>query len=281
MDIKEQLDNLIEKNKNCFTFANLTNETIKLANDLLHDQVKTETMFITEGMWSYPYIKQNNIPISAIIINPESIKSQMGLDLIKENLNKTPIFVISQKVLTKLSNRNDDNGVYIIGNLPNYNFDDIYKKEKCIICVLDGIEKPGNIGTVLRTSDATQIDGVVLVNRRAKLTNTKTVKGSMGAMFSVPTKTYDSTEDLITDLKKNGFSIYLADTRAESDYFNFKYDNKVALVMGSERYGISKSWYGLSPILLKLKMLGQCDSLNVGVATSILLYDIKMKQIGE
>ena len=58
MDIKEQLDNLIEKNKNCFTFANLTNETIKLANDLLHDQVKTETMFITEGMWSYPYIKQ-------------------------------------------------------------------------------------------------------------------------------------------------------------------------------------------------------------------------------
>ena len=86
---------------------------------------------------------------------------------------------------------------------------------------------------------------------------------------------------MIADLKKNGFSIYLADTRAESDYFNFKYDNKVALVMGSERYGISKSWYGLSPILLKLKMLGQCDSLNVGVATSIFLYDIKMKQIGE
>ena len=58
-------------------------------------------------------------------------------------------------------------------------------------------------------------------------------------------------------------------------------NNKVALVMGSERYGISKDWYEVENKLLKLKMLGQCDSLNVGVATSVLLYDIKMKQLGE
>ena len=106
-------------------------------------------------------------------------------------------------------------------------------------------------------------------------------KGSMGAIFSVPTITYNSCEQLMCDLKNNGFSIYLADTRADKDYFNYKYDKKVALVMGSERYGISSPWLGDKPNFIKLKMLGQCDSLNVGVATSIFLYDIKMKQLGE
>ena len=191
------------------------------------------------------------------------------------------MLIISEKVLNKLTNRNDENGIYIIGKLPKYNFNEIFKRDKCIVCVLDGIEKSGNIGTILRSCDATQIDGLILVNRRAKLTNTKSVKGSMGAIFSVPTINYDSCDGLIADLKNNGFSIYLADTRAEIDYFNFKYDNKVAIVMGSERYGISSTWLKHEPQLIKLKMLGQCDSLNVGVATSIFLYDIKMKQLGE
>ncbi len=281
MDIKLELQNLIEKNKSQFIFANLTNEVVKLANNLLHDQVKTERMFITEGLWSYPYIKQNNIKVNAIIINPESVKSELGLELIKFYLNKTKFYVISDKVLNKLTNRNDENGVYIIGELPNYNFNEIFKKDKCIICVLDGVEKSGNIGTILRSCDATQIDGLVIVNRRAKLTNTTAVKGSMGAIFSVPTITYNSCEQLMCELKNNGFSIYLADTRADKDYFNYKYDKKVALVMGSERYGISSPWLGDKPNFIKLKMLGQCDSLNVGVATSIFLYDIKMKQLGE
>lgn len=281
MDIKAQLDSLIENNKSCFEFANLTHETIKLANSLLRDQVKSDNMFITEGMWSYPYIKQNNIKVNAIIINPESVKSELGIELIKFYLKKVPMFLISQKVLGKLTNRNDDNGIYIIGTLPTHNFLDIFKKEKCIICVLDGVEKSGNIGTILRSCDATKIDGLVLVNRRAKLNSFASVKGSMGAVFSVPAITYSSTEDLMTDLKNNGFSIYLADTRAQTDYFNFKYANKVALIMGSERYGISSPWLGDKPNFIKLKMLGQCDSLNVGVATSIFLYDIKMKQLGE
>lgn len=281
MDIKLELQNLIEKNKDSFVFANLTNETIKLASNLLHDQVKSENMFITEGLWSYPYIKQNNIKVNAIIINPESVKSGLCIDLIKTYLKKVPIYIISEKVLNKLTNRNDDNGIYIIGDLPEYDFNKILKKDKCIICVLDGVEKSGNIGTILRSCDATQIDGLILVNRRAKLNSVSAVKGSMGAIFSVPCKTYNNQEQLISDLKNNGFSIYLADTRAETDYFNFKYANKVALVMGSERYGISSPWLGDKPNFIKLKMLGQCDSLNVGVATSIFLYDIKMKQLGE
>lgn len=281
MDILEAVNNLIEKNKAKVKFANFNDETIVLAHELLNDKCQNPELFITEGMWAIPKLLFNKCKVEAFIFCPESIKSENGLEAVKTFIGKTNVYVISQKVLNRLTKRNDDNGIYCIVKMPETTVKEILNKEKSIVCVLDGIEKPGNIGTILRTADATKTDLVVVVNRRAKVTNTLCVKGSMGAIFNVPIKTYASVKDCWRELTQNGYTIYLADTRAETDYFNFKYDKKVALVMGSERYGISEDWYKQQHKLLKLKMLGQCDSLNVGVATSVLLYDIKMKQLGE
>lgn len=281
MEILESVNNLIEKNKAKVKFANFNDETIVLAHELLNDKCQNSELFITEGMWAIPKILFNKCKVEAFIFCPECIKSESGLEAVKTFINKTKVYVISQKVLNRLTKRNDDNGIYCIVKMPEYDVNEILSKPKSVVCVLDGIEKPGNIGTILRTADATQIDLVMVVNRRAKVTNTLCVKGSMGGIFNVPIKTYASVKDCWRELTNNGYTIYLADTRAETDYFNFKYDNKVALVMGSERYGISNDWYEGKNKLLKLKMLGQCDSLNVGVATSVLLYDIKMKQLGE
>ncbi len=281
MDIKETVDNLIEKNKAKIKFASFSDDVITKAHELLNDKCSDTSVFITEGMWSIPKILQNNCKVEAFIFNPESVKSADGINTIKTFLGLTKVYVISQKVLNRLTKRNDDNGIYCIVKMPEYDVNKILNKDKGIVCVLDGIEKPGNIGTILRTSDATNIDMVMVVNRRAKVTNTLCVKGSMGAIFNVPIKTYASVKDCWRDLQNYGYTVYLADTRATTDYFHFEYANKTALVMGSERYGISDEWYNDNHKLLKLKMLGQCDSLNVGVATSVLLYDIKMKQLGD
>lgn len=281
MDIFTTVNNLIEKNKANIKFASFNDEVIAKAYELLNDKCADQSVFITEGMWAIPKILDNKCQVEAFIFNPESIKSADGISAIKTFLGKTKVYVISQKVLNRLTKRNDDNGIYCIVKMPEYNVEKILKQDKSIVCILDGIEKPGNIGTILRTSDATNIDLVMVVNRRAKVTNTLCVKGSMGAIFNVPIKTYASVKDCWRELEKYGYTVYLADTRATTDYFNFKYADKTALVMGSERYGISEEWYNNKHELLKLKMLGQCDSLNVGVATSVLLYDIKMKQLGE
>lgn len=281
MDISIALDNLIKSNKTKVKFVGFNDDVVTKAYELLNDKCSDQSVFITEGMWAIPKIVNNNSEVEAFIFNPESIKSEEGLNTVKMFLEKTKVYVISQKVLNRLTKRNDDNGIYCIVKMPECDVDKILNKDKSIVCILDGIEKPGNIGTILRTSDATNIDLVMVVNRRAKVTNTLCVKGSMGAIFNVPIKTYSSVKDCWRDLEKYGYTIYLADTRATTDYFKFDYANKTALVMGSERYGISKEWYDVNHKLLKLKMLGQCDSLNVGVATSVLLYDIKMKQLGD
>ena len=281
MDIKESLNKLIEDNKSKLRFASFSDPVIVKAHQLLNDKCDDNQVFITEGLWSVPKIIYNKCKVEAFIFCPESIRSQDGIDAIKTFLKTTPVYVISEKVLNKLTKRNDDNGIYCIVKLPKYDIKSILARPKSLVCILDGIEKSGNIGTILRTADATNTDLVMIVNRRAKVTNTQCVKGSMGGIFDVPVITYDNIQDCWQDLQSNGYTVYLADTRAEIDYFNYKYADKVALVMGSERYGISRDWYSQPNQLLKLKMLGQCDSLNVGVATSVLLYDIKMKQLGE
>lgn len=281
MDIKESLNKLIEDNKSKLRFVSFSDPVIVKAYQLLNDKCDDNQVFITEGLWSVPKIIYNKCKVDALIFCPESIRSQDGIDAIKTFLKTTPVYVISEKVLNKLTKRNDDNGIYCIVKLPKYDIKSILARPKSLVCILDGIEKSGNIGTILRTADATNTDLVMIVNRRAKVTNTQCVKGSMGGIFDVPVITYDNIQDCWQDLKSNGYTVYLADTRAEIDYFNYKYADKVALVMGSERYGISRDWYNQPNQLLKLKMLGQCDSLNVGVATSVLLYDIKMKQLGE
>ena len=281
MDIKENLNKLIEDNKSKLRFVSFSDPVIVKAHQLLNDKCDDNQVFITEGLWSVPKIIYNKCKVEAFIFCPESIRSQDGIDAIKTFLKTTPVYVISEKVLNKLTKRNDDNGIYCIVKLPKYDIKSILARPKSLVCILDGIEKSGNIGTILRTADATNTDLVMIVNRRAKVTNTQCVKGSMGGIFDVPVITYDNIQDCWQDLKSYSYTVYLADTRAEIDYFNYKYADKVALVMGSERYGISRDWYDQPNQLLKLKMLGQCDSLNVGVATSVLLYDIKMKQLGE
>ena len=281
MDIKENLNKLIEDNKSKLRFVSFSDPVIVKAHQLLNDKCDDNQVFITEGLWSVPKIIYNKCKVEAFIFCPESIRSQDGIDAIKTFLKTTPVYVISEKVLNKLTKRNDNNGIYCIVKLPKYDIKSILARPKSLVCILDGIEKSGNIGTILRTADATNTDLVMIVNRRAKVTNTQCVKGSMGGIFDVPVITYDNIQDCWQDLKSYSYTVYLADTRAEIDYFNYKYADKVALVMGSERYGISRDWYDQPNQLLKLKMLGQCDSLNVGVATSVLLYDIKMKQLGE
>ena len=141
------------------------------------------------------------------------------------------------------------------------------------------MENPGNIGIILRTCDGAGVDAVFICNKKARVTNPKLIKSSMGAVFRIPIIEFNDMNVCAKWLKAHNFSIYLADTRANETYKSFDYDGNSALVIGSERYGISGKWYSCNPHLLSIPMLGICDSLNVGVAASVITYEISMKRL--
>ena len=180
----------------------------------------------------------------------------------------------------KICEKDDPKGMISICKFPLSSVDDIALKKDNIIIVLDGLEIPGNVGTILRTCDGAKIDAVFICNRRARITHPKIVKGSMGAAFTIPVVEFPSVEECRDWLKNKNFELYLTDTRAEKHYFEYDYSNRVAIIVGSERYGITKPWYEGDYNMISIPMLGQCDSLNVAIATTIVAYEASMKQNG-
>ena len=144
--------------------------------------------------------------------------------------------------------------------------------------VADAVEIPGNLGTLIRSLDACAADCLVLTNRRTRLTHPKVLKGSQGMCLTVPSVEFDDVADAIEWLRGNGFAVYVADTDDARPYRAVDYRGRVAFVVGSERYGVSKDWYEPDFGRVAVPMLGRADSLNVSVSASILLYEARAQQ---
>jgi TrmH family RNA methyltransferase len=148
------------------------------------------------------------------------------------------------------------------------------------VLVADAVEIPGNLGTLIRSLDACAADCLVLTNRRTRLTHPKVLKGSQGMCLTVPSIEFDDVSDAVGWLRRNGFAVYLADTDDAKPYRSVDYHGRVAFVVGSERYGVSKGWYEPDFTRVAVPMLGRADSLNVSVSASILLYEARAQQRG-
>jgi TrmH family RNA methyltransferase len=142
----------------------------------------------------------------------------------------------------------------------------------------DGIEIPGNLGTLIRTLDACAADCLVLTNRRTRLTHPKVLRASQGMSIRVPALDFGQVEDAAAWLTGSGCTVYLADTEQSVSYRAADYGGRTALVVGSERYGISPAWYQAGFRRIGIPMLGSADSLNVAISASVLLYEARARK---
>jgi len=145
--------------------------------------------------------------------------------------------------------------------------------DNALVLVADGIEIPGNLGTLLRTLDACGADCLVMTNRRTRLSHPKVFRGSRGMNLRIPVLDFDRTEDAIAWLLRNGFRVHLATPGPSAvDYHRVAFGGRTALVVGNERKGITPPWFGRGFTEIAVPMRGRADSLNVAVSAAILLY---------
>jgi RNA methyltransferase, TrmH family len=140
------------------------------------------------------------------------------------------------------------------------------------------MEIPGNLGTLIRTLDACGADCVVLTSKRTRLTHPKVLRSSQGMSMKVPSLEFAEISDAIGWLARNNFTVYLADTDNSINYRQADYQGRTAIVVGSERYGISPPWYEQGFQRIGIPMLGAADSLNVSVSASVLLYEARARK---
>jgi TrmH family RNA methyltransferase len=188
-------------------------------------------------------------------------------------------YTISSKVCERISGRDGAEGFFMLCEMPHYGLDDIKLEENCLVIVLDGLEKPGNVGTIVRTVDGAGGKAIIHVNRRARLFNHEMIKSSMGSSFILPI-IGAGLEETAEWLVNNGFKIVLTDLKANKYHYEADYSGRVAVVAGNERHGVSEKWYSYDCERVIIPMLGGADSLNVGVATSLVAYEASLQQRG-
>ncbi len=179
----------------------------------------------------------------------------------------------SREVFTKMSYRDRPDGLIGVGAQLTQSLSDLPTDVPHFVVIAEAIEKPGNLGTILRSADAVGATAVLVCDRCTDISNPNVVRASVGALFSVPVVETDTTAAL-SWLRANNIKIVATSPDAEPFYTQTDLSGHVAVVIGTEQYGLTDTWLQESDISVRIPMLGQADSLNVASATTILLYEV-------
>ncbi len=231
-----------------------------------------------EGVWELTMARDAALPVRAFFVCPELIKSDTGRHLAQQFVaTDIHAYVVSAKVMIRIADRDEPDGLAAIVQLPRGQWEDIPLRATNRVVVLDGLEIPGNVGTIVRCADSTGIDGVIVTNRRTRVSHPKVIHASMGSSLTMPIVETDIA-GAVAWLKANNFTIVTTDTDAKISYRQADYRTRVAVVMGSERYGIMREWYDAQDYSVSIPMHGKVDSLNVGNAAVLMLYEMFYQQ---
>lgn len=237
-----------------------------------------EKLFVAEGIWLASMCLKFGTRIDSLIVCPDHVRTPEVIMLIQDLSERTQDrFSVSAKTYEKISEKGQPDGIMALAALPQRDIVNFIPPKKAVVLIIDGVEIPGNAGTMLRMADGAGADAVFFCNRKVRMTHPKLIKSSQGAILTVPTYEFSSVAECRQWLKKFGFTVYLADTRAERYYYDEPFGTNCALVVGSERYGIAREWYDDDYSMIAIPMLGKCDSLNVGVAATVLTYEACIK----
>ena len=196
------------------------------------------------------------------------------LGAIEENFcgSTYPIVEISRQLYDKVAYRGGTEGIIAEMHCKELNLEGLKMKERPLVVVLESVEKPGNLGAVLRSADASGVDAVIVCDPLTDMYNPNLIRSSIGAIFTVPVATA-SSEDTIAWLKSKGIKIYTAQLQDSEWYYDTDMKGGTAIVMGTEATGLTNIWRKAADAHIKIPMLGRLDSLNVSVSAAILMFE--------
>jgi TrmH family RNA methyltransferase len=188
------------------------------------------------------------------------------------------IIEISKAVYEKVAHRETTEGVIAVAKANDLSLDSLkITSENPLILVAESPEKPGNIGALLRTADAANIDAVIIANPLTDLYNPNIIRSSVGGVFTVPIAT-GTTSEVIAYLKRNNIAIYPAILQESVAYDSIDFKTPSAIVIGTESTGLTEKWLKDSTTKIQIPMEGKLDSMNLSVAAGILIFEAKRQR---
>lgn len=225
---------------------------------------RESALFTVEGVREISHCIEAGYKPDCIFFCPDIVS--------EETIPQCRHFALSAGLYAKAAYREGTEGAIGVFQAIEHPLSSLHLKDNPLIAVLESVEKPGNLGAVLRTCDAAGADALIICDPRTDLYNPNLIRASIGAVFTVPTAVC-TTAQAISFLKSKGIRILTAQLQDSSLYYDCPMTKGTAIVMGTEATGLSDKWRQAADAHIRIPMLGKLDSLNVSVSAAILLYE--------
>ena len=186
---------------------------------------------------------------------------------------------VSPEVYEKMAYRGSTEGIIAVAKCKDHSLSTLLEKNDPLIIVLERVEKPGNLGAILRTAEAAGVDAVIVCDPLTDIYNPNLIRASIGGVFSVPVAVCTS-EECIAFLKERQINILTAQLQDSYEYYDYDMRPATAIVMGTESTGLTQQWRDAADAHIRIPMLGRLDSLNVSVSAAILMYEAVRQRSG-
>ena len=230
-----------------------------------------KTLFICKNLWSEELL----FPEASALFLASGNNSSSGSEITKNLFSAESdvnVIEIPEALYRKVAYRESTEGIIAEVEYKSLKLEDLRLPENPLVMVLESVEKPGNLGAVLRSADAAGVDAVIFCDPLTDLYNPNLIRASIGAVFTVPTVAV-SSEEAIAFLKAHDIQILTAQLQDSSLYYDVDMRRGTALVMGTEATGLTDVWRKAASAHIRIPMLGRLDSLNVSVSAAILLFE--------
>lgn len=236
---------------------------------------RKDEVFVVEGAKMFEEAPTNWI-IKAYVT--ESFLQKYASKEVETKLKQVPFETVSEDVFSKMSDTKTPQGVLCVMKWPQYSLADITRDSQGVYVLLEDIQDPGNLGTIIRTGEGAGISGVIMTRETVDIFNPKTIRATMGSVYRVPFIYVETLSEAIDLLQQKGVKVYAAHLKGECYYDACDYTAGSAFLIGNEGNGLKETTADLADTYVKIPMAGKVESLNAAIATSLFMYEAKRQR---
>lgn len=228
-------------------------------------------VFLAEGFKMFEEAPESFI--REVYLSQEAYAKVCMSGALREKLESAEWEIVSDDILRKMSDTRTPQGILLVADRPHYTLEQMLGAESPLLVILENLQDPGNLGTIVRTGEGAGITGVIMSKNTVDLFNPKTIRATMGSVFRVPFFYAESLAGVIKRLHESGIHTYAAHLEGKSFYDKYSFREGTAFLIGNEGSGLCRETAELAERYLKIPMEGKVESLNAAVSASILMYE--------
>ena len=228
---------------------------------------REQDVFITEGIKMFLEAAPENI--MEVYVSESFFEKGTA----KEKLVQCNYEILTDELFRKVSDTQTPQGVLCVMKQYHYGLEDLLRKENPLLLILEDIQDPGNLGTMVRTAEGAGVDGIIMTKGTVDIYNPKTIRSTMGSVYRMPFFYTEDLLDVMKELQKRKVKLYAAHLKGNQFYHQLDFKQASAFLIGNEGNGLKEETAAAADVYMKIPMEGKVESLNAAVASVILMYE--------